>query len=237
MWPPPALPDALTCAPPNSATCGASRSMRPPRLPAASPSARVWLASPNTRVSLACSTIWPLGPTLRLWACTTPCWLTMPPQTSTLPPGAASRPRLSTSPAGTSTRTIRLGSPVSTSSTLRDATSVTLPPGASTLPVLLTPLPSNTICPPKLLLSAPSLRTVPASPASALKRYRPARKSLSFRRSVLVTRLLTSMRASRPKSTPLGLSSQTWPLLDRLPRMAEGSLPVTRLSTLLAAEA
>ena len=60
---------------------------------------------------------------------------------------------------------------------------------------------------------------------------------MSFSRSVLATSPATSTRAPAPKSTPFGFSSQTWPLLVRLPKIADGSLPTTRLSTLLAAPA
>src|SRR5512140_3511464 len=52
---------------------------------------------------------------------------------------------------------------------------------------------------------------------------------------VEATRPPTSMRAFAPKRTPCGLTSQTPPLEDRVPRMLEGSLPTTRLSTWLAA--
>ena len=45
----------------------------------------------------------------------------------------------------------------------------------------------------------------------------------------------TSTRAAAPNSTPLGLSSQTVPLLDRLPNSWLASWPTTRLSTLLLA--
>ena len=77
------------------------------------------------------------------------------------------------------------------------------------------------------LLNAPS-----ALPA---RRVRCTAQSASPRRSVDATSPATSTRALAPNSTPLGLSSQTWPLLDRLPKISEGSLPSTRLSTLLAA--
>src|ERR1700712_2276045 len=69
--------------------------------------------------------------------------------------------------------------------------------------------------------------------APPLRTNRPAFQSWSFRFRVEVTRLATSTRAPCPNSTPFGFSSQTLPLLDRLPRMFDGSLPVTRLSTLL----
>ena len=50
-----------------------------------------------------------------------------------------------------------------------------------------------------------------------------------------VTSPATSTRAPWPNSTPFGFNSHTRPLLLRLPRIDDGSLPMTRLSTWLEA--
>ena len=76
--PPDAAPLASTSASPTKPTWGATRSMRPPLLPSALPTARVRLPASRMSVSLACSTISPFAPTLRLWASARPRWLTMP---------------------------------------------------------------------------------------------------------------------------------------------------------------
>ena len=54
--------------------------------------------------------------------------------------------------------------------------------------------------------------------------------------SVLATKPAVSTRPPGPTKMPAGLTSQTRPLDVRLPRMTDGSLASTRLSTLLEAE-
>ena len=91
--------------------------------------------------------------------------------------------------------------------------------------------------PPKLVRISPRLTMLAWLPASPVKLKRPASQSLSFRRRVEPTKLATSTRAVAPKSTPLGFKSQTRPLLLSWPKICEGSLPSTRLSTWLLASA
>ena len=48
--------------------------------------------------------------------------------------------------------------------------------------------------------------------------------------SVEATRPPTFTLAPAPNNTPFGLTRKTLPLADKLPKIADGSLPVTRLS-------
>ncbi|MNY29499.1 hypothetical protein D3C86_1635450 [compost metagenome] len=48
--------------------------------------------------------------------------------------------------------------------------------------------------------------------------------------SVEATRPPTLTEAPLPNRMPLGLTRKTLPLADRLPRIADGSVPTTRLS-------
>ena len=166
-WP---CSDVASTWPSMCVSAPASSVTRPAAAPAACADACVLLLALSVSVSLARSSTSPVALSPSVLACTRPDWLTMDPCTSTLPPSATSRPRFNTSPAGTSTRTVRLGRPVSTRSTLRAAARPTLPPGALMLPLLCTCSPSSRIWPPKLLCSAPSLRTQAVLPASAVKR-------------------------------------------------------------------
>ena len=64
--------------------------------------------------------------------------------------------------------------------------------------------------------SSPWLSTLPVAPLRS-KRWLPSRKSLSRMSSVEATRPPTSTRAPGPKTTPLGLTRNTWPLADSEP--------------------
>ena len=68
-----------------------------------------------------------------------------------------------------------------------------------------------------------------------MKRRRPATKSASLMLSVEAAKPATSTTAPLPKPMPLGLIRKTRPFDTSEPRMAVGSWPVTRLSTVLAA--
>jgi len=162
-----------------------------------------------------------------------PLWLTVAACTSMRPPGAISRPRFTTSPAPAFSLTLTLGVAVSTSSTLEPAASTTCPPGALISPSLRTVPPMSAMRQPRVVRSSPWL-TMPAGFApSCVKRWLPFSQSRLLRFNVDVTSPATSTRAPWPNSTPFGFNSHTWPLLLRLPRIDDGSLPVTRLSTLL----
>ena len=50
--------------------------------------------------------------------------------------------------------------------------------------------------------------------------------------AVVASRPATLIWAPGPNSTPLGLTIHTWPLADKLPRMAEDETPPTRLSVM-----
>ena len=71
----------------------------------------------------------------------------------------------------------------------------------------------------------------------APKFRRPARKSSLRTLSVLAMNAATSMRAPWPTMMPAGFTSHTRPLELRVPSSTDGSLAMTRLRTLLAAEA
>ena len=80
----------------------------------------------------------------------------------------------------------------------------------------------------------PALVMPPASGVS-VKRRRLLMKSLSDRRKVEATNPATSTCAPAPNTMPLGLTKNTRPLDCRLPKMTDGSTPVTRFSTWLLA--
>ena len=144
---------------------------------------------------------------------------------------------MTTSPAPLFTLTPTFGVAESISSTLEPAASKTRPPGALISPSFRTVAPISAISPPRLLRSSPWLTIAAGAPGPWVKRKLPASQSALLRLSVEVTSPATLTRALWPNRTPFGLSNQTRPLLLRLPRMAEGSLPVTRLRTWLAAPA
>ena len=151
------------------------------------------------------------------------------------PLSATSLPRFTTSPATAFTFTLTFGVIESTSSTLEPAASTTWPPGALMPPSLRTLAPMSAIWPPRVLRNSPWLTMLPGIPVPCTKRWLPDSQSALLRFSDEVTSPATSTRAPWPNSTPFGLSNQTRPLLLRPPRMADGSLPMTRLSTWLLA--
>ena len=235
---PPLAPEASTTDPSSKATCRPCSVMLPPA-PAA-PRALVRLPAPACTVSDPVSHTWPAGPVPRPSARTSPCWLTSAACKSMRPPAAITWPRFSASPAGAVSRTARCGKPESTRSTLRPAASSTWPSGASIRPSLRTPaVPISSTRPPLSVRNSPWFSTPasawPAAAGPAARLKRPACQSALPMFNVDATRPATSTRAVAPNNTPLGLSNHTWPLLLRLPKMADGSLPTTRLSTLLAA--
>ena len=126
------------------------------------------------------------------------------------------------------------GRSMSDISTLRPAASRILPSGASISPEFSTLGAISITTPPEAVRIVPSLRTSPA-PGVSPKRRRPAKKSWSLSLSDDTTRPATSTCEPLPNTMPLGLIRNTRPLDCKAPRMREGSLPVTRLSTALAA--
>jgi hypothetical protein len=102
------------------------------------------------------------------------------------------------------------------------------------IPLFSTEGPTSITCPPVGVVMVPWLATLPAMPLPA-KRMRPERKSSLDRPSDEATRPATSIRAPAPKTMPFGLMSATRPLDCSVPRICEGSTPVTRLSTLESA--
>ena len=242
MLPPRPLPPSALMPPlASSVPAPASTTTWPPALP---PSALVRLPAARVAPWLALISTCPPAPVPRLSARTMPCWLTSAACRSMRPPLAARLPRFSTSPCGALSCRPSRGVAVSIRSTWPPAASTTWPSGASIRPSLRTPPapPISRMRPPLVLRSSPWLTTAALNEPSAapprLKRpvARPARQASSSRRRVLATRPATSTRAPAPNSTPFGLSSHTWPLLDRLPRMWDGSCPTTRFSTLLLAD-
>ena len=110
------------------------------------------------------------------------------------------------------------------------------PPGALITPWLSTAEPISMTRPPGAAVMLPWLMTGAANARSAAKRMRPARKSSLVIFSVEATSPATSTRALAPKNMPFGLMRKTRPFDCRVPRMTDGSTPVTRLSTVLAAD-
>ena len=131
--------------------------------------------------------------------------------------------------------TSTFGAAVSPSRTLLPAARMTLPSGAWMMPLFSMSGATRMTLPPLGVVMLPALRRLPAS-SPPVKFRLPLRKSSLDRFSVLATSPATSIRAPCPKSTPLGLIRNTLPLDCRLPRMSEGSTPVTRFSTALEAD-
>ena len=150
------------------------------------------------------------------------------------PPAALRLPRLNTSPGEALILTPTLGVVVSASSMLVPAARTICPPGASSTPSLRTDPPSSMIWPPRLVRITPWLSTEAGGPP-LLNRWRPVSQLASVVFSVEATSPATSTRAPWPNSTPCGFNSQTRPLLLNEPRIDDGSLPTTRLSTWLLA--
>ena len=123
---------------------------------------------------------------------------------------------------------------MSATSTLRPAASRITPLGASISPEFSTLGATSTTCPPETVRMRPSLRTSPA-PGVSPKRSRPARKSWSLSLSEDTTSPATSTCEPAPNRMPLGLMMNTRPLDCSAPRIRDGSVPVIRLSTALAA--
>src|SRR5271170_3965806 len=74
------------------------------------------------------------------------------------------------------------------------------------------------------------------APAVAVKLSFPPRKSWSDKLSVEATSPATSTRLPAPNKMPLGLIRNTRPFDCNVPRMIEGSMPVTRFNTALEAD-
>ena len=126
------------------------------------------------------------------------------------------------------------GRSISEISTLRPAASRMTPFGASMRPEFSTRGATSTTWPPAAVRMLPSVRISPA-PGVSPNLKRPARKSWSLSFSDDTTRPATSTCEPLPNRIPLGLIKNTRPFDCSCPRMRDGSLPVTRLSTALAA--
>ncbi len=72
--------------------------------------------------------------------------------------------------------------------------------------------------------------TAPAPPPFSIEMELPFMNWSLLTLSEVASRPPTSMVALWPKYTPLGLTSQTWPLALRRPRICEGSCPTTWFS-------
>ena len=149
---------------------------------------------------------------------------------STCPPSARIIPPFSASAltAPLDTATFNRPSPVTSMVTASPAASATLPSRAAMTPWLLTLRPISATCPPSAAVIVPRLTTDPA-PAS-VNAYRLARKFSSERFIVEATSPPTFTEDPAPNRIPLGLSRNTLPLELRLPRITDGSAPITRFS-------
>ncbi len=158
----------------------------------------------------------------------TPSWRSVPANSAVTPPLVMMRPRLSTWSSGAWTRKRTCSKSMLSITMSRPAASTTEPSSACRMPVLVTSGATSTISPPGRTRMKPWLVTLPPSPEKA---NRPATKSASAISSDEATMPAVSISACLPKTMPLRLIRNTRPLDNRLPRMSEGMLPVTRLST------
>ncbi len=248
--PPPVAPDADSVALPSMPISCPRTSMAPPvpvapvastsprttvvapdwitTCPPREPEADVVLPSVSVVSAIAFSTMRPPSratPT----ASTCPCWLSEPANNPTAPP--LIRPRLTARSPAACTSNVMPSRPDWASVTLRPAASTTEPPRVAMSPCwTMSGLTSVTSpLPPSM---RPAAWMEPPSPAKA---RRPARKSASLMESVEARKPWVSTRLPAPKITPFGLTRNTLPLLVSDPRSADGSRPVTRFSTTLAA--
>ncbi|OQA33148.1 MAG: hypothetical protein BWY57_01407 [Betaproteobacteria bacterium ADurb.Bin341] len=127
------------------------------------------------------------------------------------------------------------GVAVSPISTVLPAARIVSPPGVTIVPAFSTCGAIRYTLPPVGVEMVPSLRTKPA-PGVFWKTKRLARKSASDICSDEATKWATSIRAPAPTRIPAGLIRKTWPFDCSWPRITEGSLVTTRLSTDEAAE-
>ena len=147
---------------------------------------------------------------------------------------AMSVPRLTACSSVLTISTRMPGRSMSATSTLRPAASRIFPSGAWIRPEFSMRGAISRTSPPVALRIVPAL-LMPPAPGVSVKRRRLFKKSASDRRKVEATRPATSTCDPAPNTMPLGLIRNTRPLDCRLPRMTDGSTPVTRLSTWLVA--
>ena len=168
----------------------------------------------------------------------------------TLPPSAAISPELTTSAATgfpsasfATVFTAELASKLMRPSPWKSSVKVSAPPSA-TLPSFARMTPELRTCgatsaasPLSLTVMSPSFTTMALGLVEAWSNwYLPAMKLASEMLAVVATSPPTSTLAPAPITTPLGLTSMTVPLADKLPMILDGSFPVTRFSVTLEAE-